>query len=811
MNVVAAPNPLEWLLLILLGGGFGMPPGMPPTEEAPLAASAAPAECLFYTSWAGTGTPDANSPNQTEQLLAEREVQDFLSAGQERMLNFVRQMAARQPNAQQTVEDVGKLLECVRGKPGAMYITELSFKASGPPDIKGAGLLQLGDQTVEVCKLLEKIQGRAPESTVSVVKIGDRDFHRIQLDKQMPSITWGIAGKYLVVGLGAGAFEGLMERADGEAPGWLKDIRARLSVPRVSSVTYVNVNRLVKLAVAEAHSSETERAISVLGLDKLGSFAAVNGLDEKGCVTRALLSVDGKGTGLLSWLDSKRLSADDLKPVGPDVLAAVALKLDASWLLDTWLKTLDEVDPRGGKQFRRELEQAGGHFGFDFREDLLKSLGNTWRIYIQPTGPGALIHGWTLAVQVRDQRKLKQIQDALVEEMKRDLARGGGKNPTLTTGRRINGRDVYTLDFAQVGVPVAPSWCLTEDEFYLASTLQALEAVLSDGGGKSLAQQPDVASLVSKDAETLALVYVDTREIAETLLPKLPELLQGFGRGVPFLDTSSLPSSKAFLPHLQPSVFSVSRVANGVELLSHRTLPGENVGAAVPVAVAMALPAVFSARQAARRMQGTNQLKQIGLALHNFAQANRVFPAGYSADKEGKPLLSWRVHILPYIEHDALYRQFHLDEPWDSPHNKTLIEQMPRGYRTPNSKSKPGMTNYLGASGADGIFVRPAKGSHLGTGFQTIVDGTSNTIMTVEVPDESAVIWTKPGDFAPDKKNPTKGLLGLNPGGFHAGIADGSVRFIPEKIDADVLRALFTKSGREVVPADWGQVQWRQR
>ena len=146
MDVIAAPNPLEMLLLMLLGGGFGMPPGMPPTEEAPLAAKVAPEECLFYASWAGTGTPDANSPNQTEQLLAEREVQDFLGAAQERMLSIVRQMASHQPGAQQTVDDVSKLLEFVRGKPGAMYITELSFKADGPPDVKGAGLHSVGRQ-----------------------------------------------------------------------------------------------------------------------------------------------------------------------------------------------------------------------------------------------------------------------------------------------------------------------------------------------------------------------------------------------------------------------------------------------------------------------------------------------------------------------------------------------------------------------------------------------------------------------------------------------------------------------------------------
>ena len=93
--------------------------------------------------------------------------------------------------------------------------------------------------------------------------------------------------------------------------------------------------------------------------------------------------------------------------------------------------------------------------------------------------------------------------------------------------------------------------------------------------------------------------------------------------------------------------------------------------------VASLLPAVSAAREAARRAAGSNNLKQIGLAMHNFHESYGGFPAAYSGDKTGKPLLSWRVHILPFVEGEALYRQFKLDEPWDSPHNKKLIARMP--------------------------------------------------------------------------------------------------------------------------------------
>ena len=98
----------------------------------------------------------------------------------------------------------------------------------------------------------------------------------------------------------------------------------------------------------------------------------------------------------------------------------------------------------------------------------------------------------------------------------------------------------------------------------------------------------------------------------------------------------------------------------------------------VPVMLALLLPAVQAAREAARRAQCTNNLKQIGLAMHNYASANGAFPPAAIYDANGKPLLSWRVLILPYLEQDSLYKQFHLAEPWDSPHNKrTLLAQVP--------------------------------------------------------------------------------------------------------------------------------------
>jgi hypothetical protein len=197
------------------------------------------------------------------------------------------------------------------------------------------------------------------------------------------------------------------------------------------------------------------------------------------------------------------------------------------------------------------------------------------------------------------------------------------------------------------------------------------------------------------------------------------------------------------------------------------------------------------------RMVGMNNLKQIGIAMLNYHEDKKTLPPAYTVDKNGKPLLSWRVLILPYVENVQLYEQFHLDEPWDSAHNKPLIARMPDVYRAPGSKAGPGKTNYLTVRGKDTIFPGAEKIS-----LSQIKDGLSNTIMVVEAADSAAVEWTRPDDFVPDPKEPTKGLVGLRPGGFLAAMADASVHLFRASADPAKLKAIFTRAGGEPVSPD---------
>jgi len=209
--------------------------------------------------------------------------------------------------------------------------------------------------------------------------------------------------------------------------------------------------------------------------------------------------------------------------------------------------------------------------------------------------------------------------------------------------------------------------------------------------------------------------------------------------------------------------------------------------------VASIVPALGAAREAARRAASMNNLKQIALAMHNYADVNKSFPPAVLYSANGTPY-SWRVALLPYLEQDALYRSYNFNEPWDGPNNGKLVQQMPAVYRDPNAQNAPGVASYFVLTGPSTMFT-----DRVGAKFQDILDGTSNTIMAVEAVRD--LPWTQPLDIPYDPQGAMPELGGFRDGGFNAAFGDGSVRFIDAGIDEATLRALFTKAGGEVIAA----------
>ena len=220
--------------------------------------------------------------------------------------------------------------------------------------------------------------------------------------------------------------------------------------------------------------------------------------------------------------------------------------------------------------------------------------------------------------------------------------------------------------------------------------------------------------------------------------------------------------------------------------------------------VTLLLPAVQSARTPARRSQRSNNLKQIGLGLQVYADVHGCFPPAYVADDNGRPMHSWRVLILPYIEQKVLFDQYDFAEPWDGPHNRLLANQTPICYRCPSDAPWPGVTtSYLAVAGEETIW--PATG---GTAWSQFCDGTSNTIAVVEVAG-SGINWMEPRDlpFSALKKG-VNSTSGLGVSSRHANAAsvlfcDGHTSTIDATIPIGTLEALCTRSGNETIVGDY--------
>jgi hypothetical protein len=211
------------------------------------------------------------------------------------------------------------------------------------------------------------------------------------------------------------------------------------------------------------------------------------------------------------------------------------------------------------------------------------------------------------------------------------------------------------------------------------------------------------------------------------------------------------------------------------------------------VVVATLVPAIRAAREAARRRQCNTNLQAIVLALQHYNDRYREYPPAYVADANGRRLHSWRVLILRELGYRSVYARYHFDEPWDSPHNRALIAEMPPEFGCPSDTSKPpGTTNYVAIVGCQTIWPAPLSGN-----ISRAWNGMSNVLQVVESCDLQ-LPWTEPRDVtfrefirgvSPDE-HPS--FSSRHPDGALAATMSGEVHFMRRTVDPKALRRLAT-------------------
>jgi len=218
--------------------------------------------------------------------------------------------------------------------------------------------------------------------------------------------------------------------------------------------------------------------------------------------------------------------------------------------------------------------------------------------------------------------------------------------------------------------------------------------------------------------------------------------------------------------------------------------------------IALLLPAFQSAGEAARRSQCSNNLKQIGLAMHNYHDVYNCFPAAVLTNEEGQPMRSWRVAILPFIEQQPLFDQYNFSEPWDGPSNQAFHGTSIVTYRCPSDAgSAPTETSYVMIVGKGTLGGEPNEK----VSFAEVKDGLSNTILAIEV-GGSGIHWMEPRDMTVEEAvtfitNPAASPFRQpHPGGVNVLMGDGSVTFLSNSTDPQTLRWLLTRDDGQAIP-----------
>lgn len=664
-------------------------------------------------------------------------------------------------------------------------------------------------------------------------------------------VGWWVEGEHLMVAAGINALPIAVAVANGESPNvtdnplW-KEFGPESVEFDMTGLSWLDIGKLrdsfghmpipLPMPGPDGQPLTVNAIAEVAGLDNVGAAVSQNGYKGKALWSESILQVDGEKRGILALGDHQTFTLDQLPPLPADTTAFAAGSISLSKFYDDLLTLVRNTAKLGPPEIAQQIEQgiqaAPQIIGFDPKTDLFDTLGNVTTVYLDSSQDFFGIGGVAVITEVKDSEKLKRTLDHIL------LMSEAASSGVFTTVRtEKHGRQIITFDVD--GIEFGG---LVVDENWLIAGLmpQTTEAALLRIDGKLDRFVPSRELQVALDSmpkEFSSIAVSNPRRIYRALMGYAPLLFSAAQAGLRESDMfpadfklpvtlAELPPTELVVRPLFPNVAVGQSTANGFRWVSRGSLPslpfGGDVGGigsvgTIGVLTALLLPAVQQARMAARRTQSMNNLKQLLLAMHNYHDVYRHFPAGTVKDsaEEVDDRLSWIVSILPFIEQQALYEQLDQKDGWKSDANSDWTGfniEMLTNPAEPNRRE--GVTHYVGMAGigkdAANLKVDDPGAGIFGYNRQTrmrdIKDGTSNTIAITEASDGF-------GPWAQGGRSTIRGLTeepyingpdGIGspfPGGMNAGISDGSVRFISENIDPEVFKALITISGGERIGA----------
>jgi len=658
---------------------------------------------------------------------------------------------------------------------------------------------------------------------------------------------WWTEGNHIVVAVGMAAAEASISIAEGERPNittnplWTKYREAETDFD-VNSVCWFDFGALrekfSEMPIPGQPFTVSE-VLEVLGLDQMGAIVNQSGFKGRTMWSETVLNAPGPRKGLLALLDQKPITLADLPPLPFGNTGFAACSVDWSKFYDDFTGLAIDVaalgPPEAAGMVEGGLAAAPGFLGFDPKPEFFDVLGDVICVYGDERG-GGFGMGFGGVLKVDDPQTLRETLDKVLALAEFQT------QPEQFAVRRTekHGREIVTLEFA--GGVFSPAFAVDENWLSIGLFPQTVEAFLLRVDGRLTNWEPSRTyqqAFAALPKEFGSIAATDPRKMYRSLVGLAPMLFPALQLGMrealkqQGMDDFELPISLADLPPAElvgrplfPNVAVCTSDESGIRWTSRSSLPGfplagSGGGGAVAtsaVLVALLLPAVQQAREAARRAQSKNNLKQLALALHNYHDVNTAFPSGTHENADLKPekRLSWIADVLPYLDQQNLHDDIDFEAAWDAEANRfALSNPLPvlLNPGNPNDGGNDGVTHYVGIAGlgkeGPTLEVGDKKAGVFGydrvARIRDILDGTSNTIMTSEA-SENFGPWGQGGKAtvrAFTKKPYINGPDGIggpwSSAGCNMGFADGSVHFISEEIDPEVLEALTTISGGEVV------------
>jgi prepilin-type processing-associated H-X9-DG protein len=831
---------LELLFLFFSGffGSMGIPLGISPAPEDPMMMAVAPDECVAYTTWWGMVPPKADG-NVSERWMAQPEMAVFL----EKLTNVWRIAfaGATDPDASDRLDQAMQLSRHVLTHAGAIYIREFEPPVSDKPASMRAGILvNTGDDDARfldwVLSLETAISAEA-ELEISDTVIDGRTFRSVVLpDPEFAArITWGQASEnHFAVAIGDGEMEDLLERLKGTAPEWLTNLRSRLPVDRPTCISRIDGQKLIMLfqvlLISEfsemdtgepGETPEESEMMEATGLSQLRQIGFVGGLDEGGFIGRTLIDLEGEPRGLFGLFSDEPIDESQLARIPGDRMLAAAASISPPKVAELFRtiaraefsrfrgeQEIEELDP-----FSEEINRWNAGSGVDIENDLLANLDPFVFAYgsVNITNPAS---GWVFGIGASQSMAatdgFESFSQWIMSEPEEEPAEWAPRYKFSTS--ETGGVTWYTAKVEEGWAPISQEtcWGLSESEVLLSLDRSSMrrhlrraaadsDALIRDDWFRTVLAPPTGM----KEGKLCFVSSLNLSQLLELAVGAISLIGGEFPEEFGF-NTGDIPPLEVLKKDMKPCLSAMYQTESGFEVVQRQTYPGGSPLNTLAAAAILALPSAAESIAEAANARSSNNLRQLVLAMHNYHDVHGGLPARFNKHEAGEPLLSWRVLILPWVGEEALFAEFRLNEPWDSEHNKALIEKMPDVFRHPRAVTEAGKTCYLAVVGEGSAMSEPRDAARTPTGrsFEQLsgADGLSSTAMLVQVKPELAAIWTRPDDYAwAEQPEPTSGLLFNQSEKSNVAFADGSVHTLTAAKLRKIATAIFRFDDGEAV------------